>query len=299
MTGTRADIARHLIARGLRLVPLHPVDDAGRCTCTPGGCRSPAKHPEVDPGQLDRIAGLVAGAPGRRGRHRPAGQPDRDRRGRRRPGRVGAGERNRAAGNTHPGLATGNTRHVYRLPDGFAALGNHVKPDGWLVDILTLGRAPGPGTRRADGEYAVLHDLPAADAHSSLLAWLTEKYDAREAARADVVPAEEPDVVPEPVQQLLETDGSADRSGMAYAIAAACFDAGLSQANAVWCAEDDPDVCDKFEGRKEGVAGEVARIWGQLEGKTGPEPDWLEAGEEPTGLEWFAAQGTPRWRALA
>ena len=32
---------------------------------------------------------------------------------------------------------------------------------------------------------------------------------------------------------------------------------------------------------------------------TGPEPDWLEAGEEPTGLEWFAAQDVKRWRSLA
>ena len=278
MTGpVRADIARHLIGYGLRLVPLHPVDDAGRCTCAPGGCRSPAKHPkwtrdnstasadwwEANPADaigIDRKASRIVTV-----------EDD------------GAGLTEWAMSSTSSGgtadplsnhdyiplpsetftmaSPAGNDRRFYRLPEGFTALGNHVKPDGWAVDILTLGRAPGPGTRRADGEYAIAHDRPVADAHPRLVAWLEARYEAREAARAGVVPGEEPDEIPEPVLELLGTDGSTDRSGMSYAITAACFEAGLSQANAVWLAEDHPEVCAKFEGRKEGVAGDVARIW--------------------------------------
>lgn len=43
---TIALAARRLIAQGLKLVPTHPVDSTGKCTCSAGAaCRSPGKHP--------------------------------------------------------------------------------------------------------------------------------------------------------------------------------------------------------------------------------------------------------------
>lgn len=296
-----ADIARDLAARGLRVVPLRPVDAAGRCTCGDANPKhKAARHPRWK-------AGNSTGSDFSWWEASPADTVGIDREASRIVTVEDDGDLARwaeAMAITFPPTfamtsPAGNIRLLLRLPEGFAALHNWPEPDGWKVDILLKGRAPGPGVRRADGYYQLAADCPVADAPAALLAWLTDRYETWAQGQAEILDGVKPDEVPASVAKLLNGGGPADRSGLSYAIVAACFDAGLSQENAVWVAEDVPEIGEKFGGRPGGVAADVARCWGTLEAKTGDEPDWLEAGDEPDLAEWTMTEHVKRWRALA
>jgi|RhiMetdeSRZDD1v2_1073273.scaffolds.fasta_scaffold15004_4 DNA-binding transcriptional ArsR family regulator len=307
-----------LIARDLRLTPMHAIDDgAGHCMCEDVKCGSPGKHPRWTAGHSTSGTDWWATHPNdpvaidREASHVVTVEDDGQLR-----------EWCESIGlELAPTLTlvspTGHERYVYRLPAD-TPLHNWIKPDGYAVDILSKGRAPGPGVRRPDGVYGLVADHPVADAPAALVTWLREKAEARAAESVGIVQAEDYDgPLPLRVQELLDLDEAAmterwpqesdddrnssylgvKRGAATFALIGACYDSGLSQAEAVGVAENYDPAEDKYGHRAGGVASQVADCWGKI---STPEPDWLIQERTPTLTEWFAdGEGEDRWRALA
>jgi len=307
-------IATALIAKGLKLVPMHPVDEAGWCTCAREDCNGKTdphgagKHPRWKARQFTADASWWRGIP-----RDPVGI-DREASGIVTVEDDGglAGWREAAGVELPPTLTwaspAGRLRFAYRLPDGFDAAGNHVRADGFEADILCKGRAPGPGVRSNGGQYAMVRDEPVADAHPALVAWLEQAHAARPPGRSDQAGSTEPAHVPETVRKLIGdgpaggwpragTHGGADRSAMMHAIVMECFDTGMEPGEAAWLCEGITGLEDKYGERPGGVAGQAEEIWAKAEAKAGDEPGWLAGGEAPSPLAQFSAP--KRWLALA
>ena len=261
---TTADVARHLAGRDLRLAPAWPVGADGRCTCPDPGCTSAGK--------------TRAGGPGKPPPPRTGGRTTRTTRFSidREASRIVSveddgqlAEMAEAAGllPLPPTLMlespAGNLRMVYRLPPGVPA-GNYVNPDGWKVDILAKGRMPGPGTRRADGVYAMVLDVPVADAPAALAAWLAARYAERETRHRPALEGTERGARPgtgadpdraRPGRRLkCGAHGGPDRSEMVYAITMECFDTGMDEGGAIWRLEGVGAAAEKYGDRPGGVA---------------------------------------------
>lgn len=159
---------------------------------------------------------------------------------------------------------------------------------------------PGEGRTAAPPAPVELEAAPgrvwAPDALADLL---SVDLSAPEVSATQAVEGEPVDLgtLPQSVADRLADTQPRNRSGAAYALTSACFDAGLSHGQAVTLAEDYPPAIGKFGGRSGGVAGDVANSWAKLEKAAGPEPTWLIEGRPPTHVELFMA--SPRWTAMA
>lgn len=290
---------------------MFPVGDDGWCTCSKADCNgkrdphSAGKHPRWSAGQSTADTSWWQANPG------DAVGIDRE------GSRVVSVEEDGAL--TAWAAANGidlvptfamaspreNERLFYRLPADFTQVRNWTDVDGKdSADILCKGRAPGPGVRGSEGEFRVTADLPVADATVSLLAWLVRRYAEWDAASPDVVPAEDFEgELPESVLTALAAPGKlnsdgtdTDRSAKTYAVVLACYDAGLSQGETAGVVEDHcQEAVEKYGARRNGVTGEVARIWGGLDDD---EPGWLAEGRPPSGGE-LSTDVTKRYWALA
>jgi len=178
-----AATARLLAARGLRAVPLHPVDPDGRCGCRLAGCpgrvslHNAGKHPVMyrafraeyppplawwdahprDPAGIARIASRIVTV-----------EDDGELAQWARAQRIGLPRTFTLAS------PAGNLRLAYRLPEPWPAARNHREPGGWAVDVMCRHVAPGPGVRNSEGEYRLVRDVPVAAAPPALCSWLAD-----------------------------------------------------------------------------------------------------------------------------